>query len=354
MLIPEWKVILYDLNNQPVMDISRYVTFTLALKLNDVSTFDFEIDLTQFEKLCANIGATPRNIIYPDKTEVKVYRDNVALYGGIVTDADSTLDAKRTLNVKSASYLNYFANRFVSKTYTATDRSAIAWDAIDTVQSVANGDLGVTQGTLATIYSSDLTCDYQDVKSIITLYTYAQPSTYDFEITPDKVFNTYTRLGSDKPSVQLSFPHNVNSMTIPRSSSTLANKIIGIGSGIGDERIQSIQEDIPSQLNYRVVEKKSTFNSVVQQTTLDQNTLGVLEDYKGVLVLPKLTLNRNAINISEVFVGDSITCFAEGSTYNDDFNGLFRIYGINVTVDDKLSETITVDFYKPSNGGELE
>lgn len=353
--IPEWTVVLYDLTGNPVMDISKFVRLSLDLKLNDNSTLSFTIDLEQFEKLCAGIGATPRNLIYPAKTEVKVYRNGVALFGGIIATADSTLsEDTKSLDITADSYLQYFAKRFVSKTYTNTDRSQIAWDAINTVQSVTNGNLGVTQGTLATIFNSDLTCDFRDVKSIIQLYTYAQPSVYDFEITPDKVFNTYERLGSDKPEVVLAYPENVVSMKIPRSSDTLYNKVIGLGSGIGDERIQSIQEDADSQAIYRVQEYKTTFNSVIIQGTLDENTKGVLEQSRAVLVLPELSVRGSALDISSVFVGDSITVRTYDQTYNDDVNALLRIYGLTVNVDENISENISVNFYKPDNGGEIE
>lgn len=353
-MTPEYLVTLYDLNDQPVMEISRFIRLNMEFVLNDVSTIEFDIDLDQFEALCASVNATPRNLIYPQRTEIKIQRDGEYLFGGIVSNADSTLDEQdKTLHVTADSYIHYFASRYLSKTYTSTDRSDIAWDAIDTVQSVTNGDLGVTEGTLATTYDSDLTADYEDVKSIIQRYTYAQPTTYDFEITPLKVFNTYTRLGSDKPQVVISYPEQIKSMEIPRGADSLANKIIGLGSGIGEERIQSIQTDSTSAITYRLKERKSLFNSVKEQSTLDDNTEGVLEQTKNVLVLPDVKINGIFFDISEHKVGDAVTVLVSGSIYNDDVNGLFRIYKMSVSVDENMSEDISLNFYKPGLGGEI-
>lgn len=352
--VDEWTLVLLDLNGQEVVDISRFTTFTLDLKLNENSTLQFDIDLEQFERLCEGINVEPRGALYPQKTEVKVYLNGEALFGGIIATVNSSYQKDgKSLSCSADSYIQYFSRRFVNKVYTNTDRSAIAWDAIDTVQSVANGDLGVTQGSLVSIFNSDLTCDFRDVKSIVQLYTYAVPATYDFEITPDKVFNTYDRLGSDRPDIELVYPGNVDSVGVPRSSDSLANKVIGLGAGIGVERLQTIKENSESQVTYRVVESKAMFNSVERLNTLEENTEGVLLESYETLVIPNVKPRQGEINLNEVKVGDSIRFMMLGQRYDDDVNGMFRIYNIKVTVDENSNQDITLDFYKPDNGGGL-
>lgn len=353
--MPDYSVELYDLNNQMVMDISRFVNISWENTLNDTASLSFTISLPMFEKLCADINVLPRNLIYPQKTEVKLKRNGVYLFGGIISSADSKFDTNsKTLEVKADSYLHYFATRLLNKNYTNTQRSQIAWNAISTVQSVQYGNLGVTQGVLANTYQSDATFDYQDVKSIIQRYTWAKPTTYDFEITPHKVFNTYLRLGSDKPEVELVYPQNIVSMTIPRSADSLYNKVIGIGSGMGEERIETIKNAPASQLTYRIREAKKTYNSISEMTTLEQNTEGFLAESTEPLVIPEITVEPNALDISSVFVGDSVKVRAEGSTYNDDLDGMFRIFKLSVSVNENLHEDIKVSFYNPNTGGGLD
>lgn len=353
--IPEWTVSLYDVNDNEIMDISKFVNLRLNMRLNDNSTCEFDIDRVQFERLCASVGALPRNVLYPALTEIKVSRNDNLIFGGIVSNVTSNAgENSSTLSVTADSYIQYFATRLLNKVYTGVDRSMIAWDAIDTAQSVPNGDLGVTQGVLASTFASDLTADYRDIKSIIQLYTYAQPTTYDFEITPDKVFNTYTKLGSNRPGFELTYPGNIVSYRLPRSSDTLFNKVIGIGSGIGDERIQTIQEDANSQMTYRVRESKQLFSSVERQNTLEQNTRGFLEESRGVLVLPDVQINADAIDLDIVRVGDTLPVKVIEGTYDNDLDGMFRIYGMSIDVDENSFETIRLDFYQPHAGGELE
>ena len=185
-------------------------------------------------------------------------------------------------------------------------------------------------------------------------YTTYAPVTYDFEITPDKVFNTYTRLGSNKPEVELVYPQNIVSIKVPRSSDTLYNKVIGLGSGIGVERLESVKEDVTSQLTYRVQEAKQLFNSVSVQSTLDDNTQGYLDQSLGVLELPEIVVNGSEIDLDTLVVGDSVTVRIDGSTMCDDVNGLYRIYTMDISVSENNQETITLSFYNPGSGGEIE
>lgn len=355
MEVADWKVSLYDLNDQEIMDISKYVDFTLELKLNDTSTLSFDIDRVEFEKLCKAVNAHPRNILYPSKTEIKVARNGHLKFGGIISTANTSFEKDSSkISVEADSYIQYFAKRLITKNYVQVDRADIAWDAIYTAQSEPNGDLGVTRGAYFTTVDSDLTCDYRDVKSIIQLYTYARPVTYDFEITPDKVFNVYPRLGSDKPHIELVYPQNIIKINVPRNSHTLYNRIIGLGSGIGEERLESVKEDVTSQITYRLQESKQTFNSVIMQDTLDQNTEGYLDQSTGVLVLPEVTVQASDLELDTTVPGDSVKVRINNSTFCDDVDGLFRIYGMKITVDRNGFENVSLNFYKPDAGGELE
>lgn len=363
MDVPDYRIELWDIDGEKVLDISHLVTPEIELKLNDADVVTFKLDLKQFTDLCDSVNILPRNVLYPAKSNIVIWRNGLILTAGEVSIADTEKDGNgnKTLNITVDGWLNYFANRFIKKDYVDTERSEIAWDAIDTAQSVTNGDYGVVLGDTATTFNSDLTADYKDVKSIIQRYTYARPTTYDFDILTEiqdrtivKVFNTYLRKGSDKPHINLVDPFNCNFNRIRRSSDTLANRVIGLGSGIGEERVESVQEDTDSQLNYLVREKKQTFNSVVEEETLDNNIEGILENSKGVLVLFDAEPYPGTIDLGTTIVGDSLTCTMENDPYNDDVAGVFRIYNIKISLDINRSENVTLSFYNPSAGGELE
>lgn len=360
---PEYTIELFDIHGNMVLDISPFVNPSIDLKLNDADVITFDIDLKQFTILCDSVNLLPRNVLYPAKTNVLIRRNGLVLTAGEVSNANTTKDEEGNtqLSVTVDGWINYFAKRFLLKTYTSVDRSLIAWDAIDTVQSVPNGDYGVVLGETVETYNSDLTADYKDVKSILQRYTYALPVTYDFDISTEiqadsivKLFNTYLRKGSDKPQIELVDPINATFNNIRRSSDTLANKLIGLGSGIGEERLESVLSDTNSQLTYLVREKKQTWNSVIAADTLNDNTRGVLENSRSVLATFNAIPQPNTLDLNEIIVGDSLTCRVEQDSFNDDINGMFRIYGISVKVDENRQEDVTLNFYKPDVGGELD
>lgn len=361
--IPDYTVELWDINGNYVLDISRFAELDITLKLNDSDIVTFEIDLVQFTNLCQSVGLTPRNVLYPLKTQCIIRRDGLILTGGRVSicDTDKSEDGVKTLNVTVDGYEQFFARRFVSQTWAATDRSQIAWEAISAVQSVPNGDLGVVRGVHEDTYPSDLVADYMSVKDIIQKYTHVLPTTYDFEIAVDvvageitKTFNTYLTKGSARPNIRLVDPRNITTFAVNRSGDTMANKVIGLGSGEPGTRVESIQEDSDSQTAYLVQESKELFSSVSDQDTLDDDTQGVLAASREVLATFSCVAKAGTIDPNVVKPGDSLYCRVESDPYNDDIVGMYRIYTLQIKVDRERKEIITPSFYNPNTGGELE
>lgn len=354
-----YAIELWDINGQMVMDVSAIASNrSFSMKLNDVENISFDLDLTQFERLCQKINTPPRTVLFPARTEVRIRRNGSYIVGGQVVKVTAVIDdSGRKLQVKADGYLNYFLQRFIKKTWTNTDRSQIAWDAINTSQTQANGSFGITQGVLATTMNSDRISDYDEIKDLITDFTWhagASPTAnYDFEFTPEKVFNTYNRKGSDKPEVQLVYPQNIKSLSDDIDGSTVANKIIGIGSGMGDERIETVKTDATSAIAYRVREKKQVFNSASVPATLENNTQGVLDMYRQTLEIPDLSLEPNAIDLNNIQTGDSVYVRVEGIDYLANIDGMFRINEISVSLDENDSENVQLKFYNPRDGGSL-
>lgn len=355
--VPDYTIELWDINGQPVADITRLCSnISFSWKLNDAEQINLTLDLVQFEKLCLKIGSNPRVVLFAGRTEIKIKRNGSYIIAGQVVKTDFTIGIDGSkIEISADGYLNYFLQRFTNLTFTNKDRSQIAWDVINGTQSATYGDFGITQGTLATTSNSDRTCDYDEIKDVITDYTWqAGGANYDFEFTPSKVFNTYLRKGSDKPEVRLTYPQNIADLAVSIDASTLANRIIGIGSGIGDERIESIKSHATSQSKYRTREKKALFNSVLVQATLDNNTQGVLDIYNESLEVPDVTLNNGVVDLNTLETGDAVFVKIENHSYFTGVEGMYRINQINVSLDDNNAETVKLKFYNPKDGGALE
>lgn len=194
-------------------------------------------------------------------------------------------------------------------------------------------------------YVPDRAFDYalQNVKDAIMELTALEDDNFDFEFTPDRVFNTYSRKGTDKVDIEAVYPGNVHSMTITRSAANLANKIQNIGSGIGDERLEVWANDNESRLKYGNRESVVTNNNVSQEEVLQAQAEGLLFDTSIPTDLPRVVIGDGSINPSNVQIGDCIIVKVDNNdTFLNTINGLYRVMEMQVQTDLENMETVTL------------
>lgn len=220
----------------------------------------------------------------------------------------------------------------------------------DNVDSTAVRNFGITLGTDTASPSQAATrvrnYDLQNVKDGIINLTKLENDKFDFSFDANKVFKTYARKGSDKPDIELVYPQNIKTINTSRSAQTLANKIFALGSGIGDERIETSVLDLPSATSYRVRETTELFNSVINMPVLAENAIGVLEQKQGLYETIEVTVNNNVLDLDLIEVGDAIYIRIDKSTYVDYVNGLYRITQISIDVSQEFDENITLELEK--------
>lgn len=350
---PEYTVELWDINGVMVMDVSAIIATQLRIELhlNDIESIDFSIDLVQFEQLCASIGVNPRTILEPYRTDVRIRRNGEYLCGAQIVRATANFNTTETnkISIQCTGYLNYFKDRFITASYSAMTYAQIARQMITDTQAQTNGDFGVILGVdqASPYQQADRVRNYdlQNIKDGIINLTKLEDDNFDFQFTAGKVFNIYSRLGSDRPEVEFVYPQNIASMSVKRDASTLANKIIGLGSGIGEERLESIAIGLNSAIAYRIRERTELFSSVINQTELDSNTYGKLSEYQYIYEVPALTIVPNEIDLNSVGIGDAVTIRVDGSTFIDNLNGMYRIQSMTITVSNSGEESVSLDVY---------
>lgn len=188
--------------------------------------------------------------------------------------------------------------------------------------------------------------DLQNVKDAIINLTKLENDNFDFTFDANKVFSTYTRLGSDKPHVELVYPQNITSMTTTRDAQTLHNKIFALGAGLGEERLEATILDPDSSLIYRVRETTELFNSVEVLNTLTTNAYGALIEQKDMYDDVVVNISNNTLDLNDVIVGDAIYIRVDGSSYVDYINGMFRIVAMTVNVSPDMEESIGLTLRK--------
>jgi hypothetical protein len=368
-----YEIELWSQSGVRIADISALAfNRKYTMQRNEAELLTFDLDLFAFENYCLNAlnGTDPQTLIKPYVTDVKVKRAGQYLFGAQVVDVSfsSTQDFRKAgetgggggattqdhvVTITATGYLNLLKDRYVTKTYAATERTAIATDLITTTQAQTNGSVGITNsGTqYATGLVSDRTYALDNVKLKLQELAALSDSPFDFSFSPSKVFQTYSKIGARRQDINLIFGGplgNVAGFTLDRSAINLFNKIYGIGSGFGAAQLTSTQVDGPSQLNYYLREVIDQFNSVVLQPTLDQNTITAVSISKDILELPVITITSKEIPANFLSVGDRIPLKVLNHPWLASINGLYRIEKMDVTIDENDFETsiiLTFDSY---------
>lgn len=351
---PKYEIEIWNRGITKVGEIARYCqSIDLSLVRNGVDTIDFNIDLETFESFCKRIGEDPRNVIKPLVTDIKVKRNGQYVLGGIVIENGANFNQNEAkMLVKCDGYLNLLADRYVTASYAGIEATTIAWGLISTTQSQTNGSVGITQGSMfATGKLRDRNYKDQNVKDGLVNLTQLVDGNFDFCFKYDRTFETYAKLGNDRPDVVINYPASrigigASSMNIPQSGAAVFNRIIGKGSGFGDEALTYTANNTASQVNYYLKEKITTYNDISVLQTLTDNVEGELLLHKDILSLPHVTVDGSQFDLNNIGVGDRVVI--QQSKYKSyPMSGYFRIEQIDVKLDENMAEdiTLTVDNY---------
>lgn len=323
---------------------------------NKAETIAFSIDAVQLKRKADALHTTPAQLLSAGINEIRVRRGDNYLVGGRIDYHKSTLDGPdKNINVKATGFLNLLSERFLEtqRLFTDTDMAQILWTVINESQtasanfwatplpSAANADMGITQGTLETIGNKDRTYEAgKSLKDMVVQATELGTTPMDIEFTPEKVFSAYQRLGSDKPSLVFSYPRNIIKAELADDAQSLANRILTYGSGIGaGTRVQSIEEDSDSEINYRVRQHIQQFNAVEEEETLSDHGMGYLAAAKDPLRLPQPTVDLNkGISIDDFWVGDRLRFEIEDPALPVSAVGLYRVEALTLNIDDEDGE----------------
>lgn len=316
---------------------------------NEADTLSFDLDLTKYEQYLEliNLQDNPYSFLEAGRTDLRLRRGAQYMVGTNANKfAFTTADPSVKMSVNATGYLNYYKQRFLNINYTNTPQHEILWGVIDQCNQKPNGDYGIRQGThRGAVVNRDRNQVRKEVKSFFQQMSNVINGC-DFEFTPDKLLNTYEAIGTYRKDIVLSFPGNIDSFAFNRSTDSVANYIFGVGSGNGEDAIQAFAGDSDSQDYLYLREKVASWNSVIQQATLQQNTDALLHFAKDILELPTVTLHSGEIDLSTVSVGDTIKVDFSKCMYSSlkHITGDYRIEKIDVQVDDNDNEIITLTF----------
>lgn len=202
--------------------------------------------------------------------------------------------------------------------------------------------LGIDDASPAQANNRQVSYSLQNIKDALMDLTSLGDDNFDFEFTYDRTFNTYYKKGEEKLGLELTYPGNVDSMTINRSASNLANKIYRIGSGIGDERLQVSTANNSSRQTYGTRESVVSNSNVSLESTLQTMAIGDLWDRKDPTNLPQVVVSDGSINPTNVQVGDYVPIQAQTDQYLGTISGIYRVHSIKLSVSKEAVEKMTL------------
>lgn len=142
--------------------------------------------------------ATNANLLV-SQNELIIERNGVAIWGGQIVEvhkvADETTKKVRVYAKGFASLLDYRVTQ-LTVDYIDTDAGTIAWGLINHTQTAGSyGDFGITEGTIESTVKR--TREYPQYTNILRSIQELSDSLggFDYEVTPDKVFNVYRSMG---------------------------------------------------------------------------------------------------------------------------------------------------------------
>lgn len=343
---PTYEFELFDNSGTAIADITSYVDKPLlSQEINESETLTASIDLEMFDVFCKDKlgGVDGLSVLQEYSTDIKVKRNGDYYMGthvdsvGIDTGAQS-----ETISVIAKGYLDFFAKREISKSYPNYDSAYIARDLIQQTQNRPNGSFGVTLRPFP--YLSGVTRDmnYQrnNIKQELIDLAESRYGPFEFMFFPDKSFQTYQRLGSDK-DLHLVWGDNITGVSVDRLGSRIYNYINGLGSGFGNDQLTAIAQDPIDQIRHFLREKTAQFNTVVYQSTLQQNTDSELAA-SAPQAIPILKTNTTKLRGVLPELGDTVHVDLAKKPYLASLSGTYRIIKMDIVLDEQHFEEVSL------------
>jgi hypothetical protein len=282
-------------------------------------------------------------------TRLLIYRDSLLIWSGVIWEIEegaSGDDGSIVVNCVEIFHI-LSEKRYTSNTYTATDAGQIAWGLINTTQGLAGGNLGITQGSIATTQNRDRTYFDELIGEKIVQLTEVING-FDFVITPSikintlGVFNVYAKRGDTVTSFDLQYmpfgKNNIQSWSRKRTLSDVYNSIKVEGEGVGETIITATATDPALISAVGLLEGRIQDKSVSVQTTLNQKADEYIRVSRSEQPIYDIVLNNAFDDFGKYDIGDIVPIKIQYGYVN--INTTMRVYGIAVSVSDNGEEQI--------------
>lgn len=348
----KYKIEVYDHTGGLLADLSdRCISREITLRKNRPDFIRLSFDLEDIDRYLGEINQNVNDIFAVGRNEVRVFKRNKLVSSGQIDYISTSFSqAGMLLVVNAVGWFHLLDKRItgIADSYN-DDIGQIMWDLIDTTQSLADGDIGITLGTIQASRNGERNYELKNMKDAIIQLSEVIGGP-DFEITPEKVFNVYSpKIGIRRPDVVFTYPDSIFEIGYTLDADTMANEITASGAGFGAERLLSTSVDTVNRSTYGLRQKLTQYPDVSIQNTLDEHAVEDLRTRTNPLVIAKLRVDGDRIPVfSSYGIGDEIKIQATRfQPVLEPILGWQRVESIDVSIDKDDTERIDLGLVKP-------
>lgn len=338
-----------DVANERFEFITEIITFT-GLSFfnvqNEIGGCEFSMEVLDPKALRSNF------IRY--RTQVVIKRNGIIVWFGPVYKINGSYspNTSNKITIQCLTYLAHLMDRYVEGIYTqrGVDAGTIAWDLVNTAISKDNGYLGIVQGSIDTIGTSNETLeDYPIGQALINASDNINGYYFEFQPIVDENnrleeirFNVRQVAGSTRTDLpKLEIGRNIDNISFS-TSGDLYNTITGLAHGTGEEVVSASASSSDLQTGYTRREVIRKYGEVQLEETLSNYVERDLVYYGAEGYDINITLVPNKLpTFDQINLGDTLLVEAiiPGTYVN--FVGTAYVSSIAVEVDDNGVSWVT-------------
>jgi len=352
------------LTNQIIAELPiTNVNFTQ--QLNAAGTFTGDLLLSGVDGARLNVLAST----IPGRCAVYVDRSGILVWGGIVwaREYDS---ANQHLKITAREFESYFERRRITTTqaYSNVDQLTIAQQLIQNAQAVPYGNIGViipsnTSGVVVsqTYYSYEFKTYFNallDLAKNNNGFDFNIKVAYDGDGNPTKTLQLgYPRLGNTYSALSASVPTfilpagNIVQYNYKEDGTKAVNTVYATGAGSNEGKLIATGIDSTKTASgWPLLEDSSNYSNITDSTFLS----GLANGQVLAASYPPQTLQIVAPPYADpVFgtysLGDQARIVVTDPFYPNEFDGNYRIIGLNVSPGENTAERVTLTLTTTSN-----
>lgn len=344
----DWRFIICDENNIKIAILNTCRARKASKALNKAGEASFTINVNELNQIANKIGENPKSLLGAGRHRLNCYRNGVLWFSGQIVKAKLTTNSLDTVvEVTALGWLWLLGFRYISKgvdTELVGNGTALAQYAVDTVQAELYGDFGIIEGSTPASPSITTTVNTQNVLEFIEDIGNADNG-FDFEVTPDKVFNKYyPAKGSDlSQDIVLRYPSKVVEQIEEFYDATdLANSVTAIGAGSGLAGVTATRDNFDSQQAFVKREKIVSVKNLDNATVVGDIAQQTLNETAYIAPLYRISLygNQTVVDINSFDTGDLIK--VESKQLGAEIDQALRVFQIDVSISETDLENIAL------------